>query len=141
MARPKRRTPRTRLRDRPWFLALISAVFVAAGVFLLIANPAEWLLPVMCLVFFGSCLLVFTAQMVQQRREKRTGVPHGLPAWVAIVGAVGLAVACGLLLDSILDSPGPPNIFLGVVCLVGVVFFGGGGLLLLAREISTRMRK
>ena len=141
MARHLRRTARTRLRDRSGFLAVISAVFVVAGVAMLIANPAEWLMPVMALTFFGACLLVFVTQMVQARREKRTGQPHGLPGWVAIIGAAGLAVACGLLLDSILDGVGPPNIFLAVVCLVGVVFFGGGALMLLAREITSRLRR
>lgn len=141
MADRKRRTQRTRLRDRPWFLALISAVFVGAGVAMLIVNPAEWLMPVLSIVFFGTCLLVFITQMVQARRARRGHDLGGLPVWIAVIGCAGFAVTCGMLLDSILDAPGPAKVFLGVVCLVGIVFFGGGGLMLLAREIGAKMRR
>lgn len=140
MARRKRRTQRTGLMDRPWVLALMSAAFVAAGVGMLIDDPDDWVMSVVVIVFFGSCLLVFITQMVQALLEKRGVEISSLPIWVAIVGAAGFAVACGLILDSLLSAPTLTSIPLAVVCVVGIVFFGGGALLLLYRQIKDMTR-
>jgi hypothetical protein len=50
-----------------WFLAALSAVFVAAGVFLLLATDA---MPIglSLVVFFGGCLGVFVWMLVMRRR-------------------------------------------------------------------------
>ena len=50
-----------------WLLAALSAVFVAAGLFLLIATDAT-LIGLLCVVFFGGCLGVFVWMLVMRRR-------------------------------------------------------------------------
>ena len=50
-----------------WLLAALSAVFVAAGLFLLLATEAT-LIGLLCVVFFGGCLGVFVWMLVMRRR-------------------------------------------------------------------------
>jgi hypothetical protein len=50
-----------------WLLAALSAVFVVAGLFLLLATDAT-LVGVLCVLFFGACLGVFVWMLAVRRR-------------------------------------------------------------------------
>ncbi len=50
-----------------WFLAVLSALFVAGGLFLLLATDAAWI-GLLCTLFFGACLGVFVWMLILRRR-------------------------------------------------------------------------
>jgi hypothetical protein len=50
-----------------WFLIVLSALFVAAGLFLLFATDAT-LIGLLCTLFFGGCLGVFLWMLTVRRR-------------------------------------------------------------------------
>ena len=50
-----------------WFLAVLSALFVAGGLFLLFATDAAWI-GLLCTLFFGACLGIFVWLLVMRRR-------------------------------------------------------------------------
>ena len=51
-----------------WLLAALSAVFVAGGLFLLLATDAT-LIGLLCVVFFGVCLGIFIWMLVMRGRR------------------------------------------------------------------------
>ncbi len=50
-----------------WFLIVLGAIFVAGGLFLLLATDAK-LIGLLCVLFFGACLGVFIWMLVMRRR-------------------------------------------------------------------------
>jgi hypothetical protein len=55
-------------------LAIVSAVFVALGIFILSLDPAANLgLALVQILFFGLCLLVFLAMVILKSRQERAG--------------------------------------------------------------------
>ena len=50
-----------------WLLTAVGALFVAMGLFLLLATDAK-LIGLLCVVFFGACLGVFIWMLVMRRR-------------------------------------------------------------------------
>jgi hypothetical protein len=50
-----------------WFLIVLGALFVAGGLFLLLATDAK-LIGLLCVLFFGACLGVFIWMLVMRRR-------------------------------------------------------------------------
>jgi hypothetical protein len=47
-----------------WFLTILSFAFVAAGVLILIVDPASWLIALGGIVFFGLCALMMTRMLM-----------------------------------------------------------------------------
>jgi hypothetical protein len=50
-----------------WFLVVLSGLFVAGGLFLLVATDATWI-GLLCTLFFGACLGVFVWMLIVRRR-------------------------------------------------------------------------
>ena len=55
-----------------WTLQIVSLVFVAAGIFILVVEPAKWLTGLACIIFFGLCAAVFSWMLVLRRRSSPT---------------------------------------------------------------------
>lgn len=110
-------------------LTLGSAAFVAAGAFLWsIGSPGIGLVGI---VFFGACMLAGIMQLTKSKPAR---------AWLGVSAALILGVGCGLLMlhglsDGFQESARRPREVAIVVGGVGLVFFGGGGLLLLFRVL------
>jgi hypothetical protein len=51
-----------------WLLEIISLVFVATGISILVVEPEKWLIAVACIIFFGFCAAVFARMLVLRRR-------------------------------------------------------------------------
>jgi hypothetical protein len=55
-------------------LAILSALFVALGVFILSLDPAENLwLGLACILLFGFCLIMFLRMLIAKARQERAG--------------------------------------------------------------------
>ena len=115
-------------------LALVGAVFVGLGVFVIvIGNP---LMGIIGITLFGACALIGVVRAV------RPG--HGLPPSVAVVTCLGFSCAGALLIiGDVLEIP-----FLGhrqaAAMPVGVItlgFFGTGTLLLVVYRLRRRSRR
>jgi hypothetical protein len=52
-----------------WALEIFSLLVVAAGVFILMIDPASWLLALASIAFFGLCALAF-ARMLMLRKQQ-----------------------------------------------------------------------
>jgi hypothetical protein len=50
-----------------WFLTILSFAFVAAGVLILVVDPASWLIALAGIVFFGLCALMMTRMLMLRR--------------------------------------------------------------------------
>jgi hypothetical protein len=50
-----------------WFLVVLSGLFVAGGLFLLVATDATWI-GLLCTLLFGACLGVFVWMLIVRRR-------------------------------------------------------------------------
>jgi hypothetical protein len=50
-----------------WFLAVLSWLFVAGGLILLLATDAMWM-GLVCILFFGACLGIFVWLLIVRRR-------------------------------------------------------------------------
>lgn len=106
-------------------LIVVSAFFVLAGLGIGIAQPEERGMALACVLFFGGCLLValmkrglVTSPRTMGAASILMGLGCGAIAWLASAGRDGL-------------WPTPLVVVMG---LAGLVFFGGGGLLLLVRN-------
>jgi hypothetical protein len=53
-----------------WFLTILSFLFAAAGVLILIVDPSSWVIALGGIVFFGLCALMMT-RMLMLRRAAR----------------------------------------------------------------------
>jgi hypothetical protein len=51
-----------------WALEIVSLVFVAAGVFLLVVEPADWFIPLAATAFFGLCAIAFARMLILRGR-------------------------------------------------------------------------
>jgi hypothetical protein len=111
-------------------LVVISAVFVLVGMGMLLTGAtANGLLVV---VFFGMTLTVAAARW-------RAGPDGGLPLWATLLGCAVFTAICGVLLVAALARAADLSVggwLFAVVCAVGVLFFGGGGVLLVVRRLS-----
>lgn len=122
-----------RERRKSIMLAVIAAVFVVAGMFMIAAG--EVLVGVIAVVFFGSGLVVGVSELLRPGR--------GLSVGVVIIGALGFAVAGGLLIAGSLfgqDALGRRSYLALPVGIIAIVFFGGGAVLLAATEMRRRRR-
>jgi hypothetical protein len=52
-----------------WFLEAMSLGFVAAGVVILVVDPANWLPALASTIFFGMCAAMFAYQLLWRRRR------------------------------------------------------------------------
>ena len=106
-------------------LIVVSALFVLAGLAIGIAQPAERGMALATVLFFGGCLVVgllkrglVTSPRVMGVASILMGLGAGVMAWLAQDGREGL-------------WPTPWVLVMGVA---GLLFFGGGGLMLLIRN-------
>lgn len=111
-------------------LIIVSSVFVLAGLILLIGPGL--ILGVFVAIFFAACLVAGIMELVG--RDTRRGLVLG------IIGALLLTLSCGLLValtvvGVIIDAPGRSQALATITAAVGVVFFGGGAVLLIIRYI------
>jgi hypothetical protein len=53
-----------------WLLLILSLLFVATGIAMLVFDPDRWLTAVSGTVFFGLCAAVFVRMLVLQRRAR-----------------------------------------------------------------------
>ena len=54
-----------------WVEAILTLVFVAAGILMLIIEPAKWMIALGGILFFGTGAVMFAAMLVLQRRLAR----------------------------------------------------------------------
>ena len=114
-------------------LTIIASVFVLAGIIMMFNG--EPLFGLLAVIFFGSGLGVGIHQLVRPNQE--------LPAALGIVGALGFAIAGGLLIYGELNGQnfmGRRQALALPIGVVAVIFFGGGALLLIAQEIRKKTR-
>jgi hypothetical protein len=52
-----------------WSLEICSALFVVAGIFILAADPKNWLMGIASVLFFGFCAIMIGRMLVAKRRH------------------------------------------------------------------------
>ena len=57
-----------------WVEEIVTLVFVAAGVLMLIIEPAKWMIALAGIVFFGLGTVMSVAMLVMQRRLARGAI-------------------------------------------------------------------
>lgn len=115
-------------------LIVVSALFVIAGAVILFVGRAP--MGLLALLFFGGCLIAGVMMLVGP--DTRAG------QLLAIVGALGMgAGSASLAIMSMagvsLGWRGHPAVAIPLG-LIGGIFFGGGGILLLIRMIRKSRR-
>ncbi|QDO87296.1 hypothetical protein FNH13_02245 [Ornithinimicrobium ciconiae] len=112
-------------------MSVVGVIFVALGVFLWFFQPQARPVAVAAILFFGACLAVGLLQL-QGGRLSRVVYARLMGAVTMLMG-VGCA-ALGLVAwrdHNALDrGPWQLSVAVGVI---GLIFFGGGGLLLMIR--------
>ena len=114
-------------------LTIIASVFVLAGIIMMFNG--EPLFGLLAVIFFGSGLGIGVHQLVRPDQE--------LPAALGIAGALGFAIAGGLLIYGELNGQnfmGRRQALALPIGVLAVIFFGGGALLLIAQEIRKKAR-
>jgi len=111
-------------------LVVVSALFVLVGVGLLL-SPGDRPLGALVVAFFGGCLLVGISR---RRGDRSAGVR--LLATGGLLMGVGCGVMAATLLAGELTTSRVPEPVLVAVAVVGLVFFGGGSVLLWVRSLS-----
>lgn len=109
-----------------------SLVFVAAGVFVLLFGPV--LLGLVVIAFFGGCALIGLTQLL--------GADHPVTPILMGVGSIGMGLGClAMLAGALSGSPsGPGDWVLVAIMLIGALFFGVGGVLLILLPLLRRRR-
>ncbi|MEQ1816971.1 MAG: STM3941 family protein [Terricaulis sp.] len=115
---------------RSILLGCISALFVAAGLFLLVrGEPTQRTLAYGVIVFFGACAVVALMQFAPRERVKLDD-DGGLTLWPDKIQAMGLVVgSAGLAIGCFLSAPlakADGEGFVSIIGYVGVAFFGLG---------------
>lgn len=118
-------------RGRSILMIVIGAIFVALGVLIWVVDPGAWIPAMVAILFFGAVVAVGALE--------RWGHRVSEVAKARMMGAVALVMGlgCGAMAVATWSNPGfftrGPQPFIVGVGLVGLVFFGGGGLLLMIR--------
>lgn len=112
-------------------LVLVSTGFVVTGGVLWLATGSA--IGLVCVVFFGACFLAGVMQLVGPGSPRAAG-------WIGVVAALLMGAGCGMLMLLVLAggvelSPGRSPLVAVIAGGVGLVFFGGGGVLLLVRML------
>lgn len=119
---------RRRQRREAVLLILVSCLFVVVGLIMLIG--AGLIAGLFVAVFFAAGIVAGSMQLVGM------GTRRGL--LLGITAAVLLTFACGLLVvmtltGIVIDAPGRSQLIATIAAAVGVVFFGGGSVVLIVR--------
>ncbi|HIT77111.1 MAG TPA: hypothetical protein IAA98_16150 [Candidatus Avipropionibacterium avicola] len=115
-------------------LIVVSALFVIAGTAIWVAGGDP--MGLLAMLFFGGCLIAGVMMLVGP--YTRAG------QILAILGALGMGAGCASL--AIMAMAGVPLGWRGhpavaiPIGLIGAIFFGGGGILLLVRAIRRSRR-
>lgn len=112
-------------------MTIIGAVFVVVGAVLWWVDPSARPAATVGILFFGACVAIGVLELLKGRISRVT--------WARLMGTAALlmGLGCGALALVAWDDPTAfrraPQLVSVVVGLTGLVFFGGGGLLLLIR--------
>lgn len=114
-------------------LIILSSLFVIVGLIMLIA--AGQIIGLFVTVFFAAGIIAGIMQLI--------GMDTRLALLLGIIGALLFAAACAILIvltltGVIVDAPGRSQIVATIAAVVGLVFFGGGTVVLLVRYIRRR---
>ncbi|GAA3834367.1 hypothetical protein KACC15558_12820 [Brevibacterium ammoniilyticum] len=129
---PAQRRARSELRSA-LALIIVSSVFVVLGAMLALTGE---LFAIVVVLFFGACLLAGLMRLPSMSMRVRLRL--------LIIGCLAFAAACAAIVGfaimgvQIGSTLVPPSV-LTVLAAVGVVFFGGGGVLLALRMRPNRM--
>jgi Ca2+/Na+ antiporter len=52
-----------------WLMQIVSLVFVAAGILMLVLDPGNWLVALAATIFFGLCAAVFARMLILRSRQ------------------------------------------------------------------------
>ena len=117
-------------RFKAVLLLVGSLLFVAAGVVVLLVGPA--VLGLVVIAFFGGCALIGLTQLL--------GADHPVTPILMGVGSIGMGLGCLAMLAGGL-SGGPSDAgdwVLVAIMLIGALFFGLGGVLLVLLPLLRR---
>lgn len=111
-------------------LIIVSSVFILTGLVLIIGQAL--MLGLFVMIFFAAGIVAGIMELVG--RDTRRGLLSG------IIGALLMTLSCGLLVTLtvagvIIDAPGRSQAIAAIAAGVGVVFFGGGAVLLIIRYV------
>lgn len=114
-------------------LIVVSSLFVVAGLILLIG--AGQVVGLFVSVFFAAGIIAGIMQLI--------GMHSRIALLLGTLGALLLTVACAILIvltltGVIVDAPGRSQIVAAIAAAVGLVFFGGGTVILLVRYVRMR---
>lgn len=151
MGRQSNRKSRKDLREARW-LTLVSALFVAGGVWMLAEGEAGFGL--ITTLFFGACLIVGILLWVGERSDRREGgrssrMAERMFAVLLPTAALLMGLGClGLLIMAFFDwawfSPTTttryPRAVVITASLAGTVLFGGGSVVLMIQARRDRRR-
>ncbi|WP_114907934.1 hypothetical protein [Ornithinimicrobium murale] len=118
-------------RGRAIAMVVIGTIFVALGVLIWFVDPQSWPLAAAAVLFFGACVGVGVLELLGGR------VSTVVRARMMGLISMPMGLGCGALALIAWDDPrvidrAPPAVTVAFG-LIGLVFFGGGGLLLLIR--------
>ena len=51
-----------------WALEILSLLFVAGGIVMLVFEPSRWLVALGAILFFGLCAVVYAIMLMRRRR-------------------------------------------------------------------------
>lgn len=113
-------------------LLVISLLFVAAGVFVLLFGPV--MLGLVVIAFFGGCALIGLTQLL--------GADHPATPILMGVGSIGMGLGClAMLAGGLSGGPSDAGDWVMVaIMLIGALFFGAGGVLLVLLPLLRRRR-
>lgn len=111
-------------------LLVVSLLFVAVGVFVMLQGPVG--VGLVVIAFFGGCALVGLSQLL--------GPDHPSNALLLGVGSLGMGLAfLAILATGLSDSPNGPREWTAIaILLAGVLLFGLGGVLLILLPLLRR---
>lgn len=114
-------------------LIILSSLFVVVGLIMLIG--AGQIIGLFITVFFAAGIIAGIMALI--------GMHTRLALLLGIIGALLFAAACAILIVLTLtgvtvDAPGRSQIVATIAAVVGLVFFGGGTVVLLVRYIRRR---
>ena len=112
-------------------LVVVGTMFVVLGGVLWFVDPQSRPVAVTAILFFGACAAVGGLELAGGRLSRATRARlMGAVAMLMGVGLGALALVAWQDPNAFPRAPQPVSVIIG---LLGLVFFGGGGLLLLIR--------